>query len=608
MASFTNAEVLGVSASSQFLGDRTARLRTVKTIDIEGFIDSRTNTDLEGVSQTQSTIDTLVSSLNSPSTVTEEILVNSINFGTGKIVSVDFPAAAGGAKDNQILIGNYTASLELYESGDIAALNAATDNLPIPDTNFLEDFTESFSASRSDDDTYEFTHDLSLKYISGLQPDASAPYTEIINPISAAKTLAESVFSQTLTSFNFVLGGAGYDYNSLAKKYYNETYDLENGTANYQKRFSLLKTNGTTYSAQITNNFEMGEDGIIKVTENGEIQGRANDQSSMISRAKAGVDTEIGNSFSRCSTIYAAYKSYLDTPTTLPWLEANTSTLHNQSISTSKNINANNGTVSYTVEYTDNKNIENVATITNRTIDFSKDGNICSVSEKGDVTRVNYWKSAVPTITDSLTYLPSLTDVKARCTNVYAKNRQGGTLRNVKASTSFGGTVHEPNSGSNLGGKKIDYTYEFSDDPEICQTCTFSRKKIKSNDTMGVVNAKVLLFPNQPQNIAFVHFPGQTSLSTRSVSAESVMRRDQSGSNNITSYRSFQAAAQELFNDMLAEGLDFFIDNPSFTSIDVSQVYVTDLNFSFDSSNTLNGTTTLTFVGTRQPPDMRKIL
>ena len=608
MASFTNAEVLGVSASSQFLGDRTARLRTVKTIDIEGFIDSRTNTDLEGVSQTQSTIDTLVSSLNSPSTVTEEILVNSINFGTGKIVSVDFPAAAGGAKDNQILIGNYTASLELYESGDIAALNAATDNLPIPDTNFLEDFTESFSASRSDDDTYEFTHDLSLKYISGLQPDASAPYTEIINPISAAKTLAESVFSQTLTSFNFVLGGAGYDYNSLAKKYYNETYDLENGTANYQKRFSLLKTNGTTYSAQITNNFEMGEDGIIKVTENGEIQGRANDQSSMISRAKAGVDTEIGNSFSRCSTIYTAYKSYLDTPTTLPWLEANTSTLHNQSISTSKNINANNGTVSYTVEYTDNKNIENVATITNRTIDFSKDGNICSVSEKGDVTRVNYWKSAVPTITDSLTYLPSLTDVKARCTNVYTKNRQGGTLRNVKASTSFGGTVHEPNSGSNLGGKKIDYTYEFSDDPEICQTCTFSRKKIKSNDTMGVVNAKVLLFPNQPQNIAFVHFPGQTSLSTRSVSAESVMRRDQSGSNNITSYRSFQAAAQELFNDMLAEGLDFFIDNPSFTSIDVSQVYVTDLNFSFDSSNTLNGTTTLTFVGTRQPPDMRKIL
>ena len=64
MASFTNAQVLGISASSQFLGDRTARLRTVKSIEIEGFIDSRSNTDLQGVSETQSTIDTLVSSLN----------------------------------------------------------------------------------------------------------------------------------------------------------------------------------------------------------------------------------------------------------------------------------------------------------------------------------------------------------------------------------------------------------------------------------------------------------------------------------------------------------------------------------------------------------------
>jgi|TARA_R110000824_G_scaffold208421_1_gene394197 hypothetical protein len=606
MASFTNAQVLGVSASSQFLGDRTARLRTVKSIDIEGFIDSRSNVGLEGVSETQSTIDTLVSSLNSPTTVTEEILVNSINFGTGKIVSVNFPAAAGGATDNQILMGKYSASLEVYDSGDIAALNAATDNLSIPNTNFIEDFTESFSASRGEDDTYEFSHDLSLKYISGLQPDGAGG-TEIINPISAAKTLAESVFSQTLTSFNFILGGAGYDYDSVAKKYYNETYDLENGTASYQKRFSIFKTDGTTYSAQITNNFEMGDNGIIKVTENGEIQGRANDQSTMIARAKAGADTEIGNSFSRCSTAYTAYKSYLVTPS-LPWLGANSSTLYNQSLSTTKNINANNGTVSYTAEFTDNKNIESISTITERTIDFSKDGNICSVSEKGSISRPHVWKGDPPNITNSLTHLPSIASVKSRCANFYTRNRQTGTLRKVKASVNFNGMVHEPIRGSNLGGKKIEYTYGFSDDIEILEAGTFSRKKIKSNDTMGVVNTKILLFPNQPNNIALPHFPGQTSLSTRSVSADSMMRRDQAGSNNITSYRNFKPAAQELFNDILLEGLRFMQDNPSFTTIDNTQVFVTDLSFSFDSSNTLNGQATLTFVGTRQPPDLRKIL
>ena len=607
MASFTNAQVLGISASSQFLGDRTARLRTVKSIEIEGFIDSRSNTDLQGVSQTQSTIDTLVSSLNSPSTVTEEILVNSINFGTGKIVSVNFPAAAGGVKENQILVGNYSASLEVYDSGDIAALNEATDNLSIPDTNFLEEFSENFSASLGEDDTYEFSHDLSLRYISGLQPDGAGG-TEIINPISAAKTLAQSAFNQTLTSFNFILGGAGYDYDSVAKKYYNETYDLENGTANYQKRFSLFKTDGTTYSAQITNALEMGEDGIIKVTENGEIQGRANDQSTLIARAKAGANTEIGNSFTRCSTAYTAYKSYLDTPASLPWLIANTSTLRNQSLSTSKTINANNGTVSYSVEYTDDKNIESVSLIKDRTIDFSKNGNICSVSEKGTITAVGVSKGGPATISASLSNLPTISEVKTRCTNVYTKNRQTGTLKKIKASSSFAGLTHEPNSGSNLGGKTLDYTYNFTDDPEIFEAGTFSKKKIKSNDSMGVVNSKILSFPNQPNNISLVHFPNQTSPSTRTVSADTLMRRDQTGSNNIISYRDFQPAAKELFNDILLEGTSFLVDNPSFTTIDSSQVFLTDLSFSFDSANTLNGSATFTFIGTRQPPDMRKVL
>ena len=607
MASFTNAQVLGISASSQFLGDRTARLRTVKSIEIEGFIDSRSNTDLQGVSQTQSTIDTLVSSLNSPSTVTEEILVNSINFGTGKIVSVNFPAAAGGVKENQILVGNYSASLEVYDSGDIAALNEATDNLSIPDTNFLEEFSENFSASLGDDETYEFSHDLSLRYISGLQPDGAGG-TEIINPISAAKTLAQSAFNQTLTSFNFILGGAGYDYDSVAKKYYNETYDLENGTANYQKRFSLFKTDGTTYSAQITNALEMGEDGIIKVTENGEIQGRANDQSTLIARAKAGANTEIGNSFTRCSTAYTAYKSYLDTPASLPWLIANTSTLRNQSLSTSKTINANNGTVSYSVEYTDDKNIESVSLIKDRTIDFSKNGNICSVSEKGTITAVGVSKGGPATISASLSNLPTISEVKTRCTNVYTKNRQTGTLKKIKASSSFAGLTHEPNSGSNLGGKTLDYTYNFTDDPEIFEAGTFSKKKIKSNDSMGVVNSKILSFPNQPNNISLVHFPNQTSPSTRTVSADTLMRRDQTGNNNIISYRDFQPAAKELFNDILLEGTSFLVDNPSFTTIDSSQVFLTDLSFSFDSANTLNGSATFTFIGTRQPPDMRKVL
>ena len=204
MATFTNAKVLGINASSEFLGNETVRLRTVKAIDVEGFFDSRSNDDLEGVSQTQASINTLVSSLNTAKTETEEIIINGYNFGTGKIISADFPSAPGGT-ENQILIGKWSASIEVYESGDLSLISNALDSLSIPNTNFLQEFSESFSASRGGDNSYEFSHDVSLRYMSGLQPDGAGA-TEIINPISSAKTLATAIFSQNVNKFQLSAG------------------------------------------------------------------------------------------------------------------------------------------------------------------------------------------------------------------------------------------------------------------------------------------------------------------------------------------------------------------------------------------------------------------
>ena len=106
------------------------------------------------------------------------------------------------------------------------------------------------------------------------------------------------------------------------------------------------------------------------------------------------------------------------------------------------------------------------------------------MSEKGTITAVGVSKGGPATISASLSNLPSISDVKTRCTNVYTKNRQTGTLKKVKASSSFAGVTHEPNSGSNLGGKTLEYSYDFTDDPEVFEAGTFSRKKVKSNDSM----------------------------------------------------------------------------------------------------------------------------
>ena len=157
------------------------------------------------------------------------------------------------------------------------------------------------------------------------------------------------------------------------------------------------------------------------------------------------------------------------------------------------------------------------------------------------------------------------------------------------------------------GGKSIEYSYEFTDDPEVVAApTTFTKKQIKSSDAIGVVNTKVILFPNQPGNQAFVHFPDQTSVSTRTVSADAQMKR--ATTNNLTSFRLFKSASREIFNDMLLEGLKFFQDNPSFTTIDRSQIFVSDLSFNFDHENKLGGSLSITIIGSRNPADLRKIL
>lgn len=610
MATFTNATVLGINASSEFLGNETVRLRTIKAIDVEGFFDSRSNDDVEGVSQTQSSIDSLVSSLNTSKTETEEIIINGYNFGTGKIISADFPSSADGT-DNQILIGKWSASIEVYESGDSSLISNALDSLSISNTNFLQDFSESFTASRGADNAYQFSHDVSLKYMSGLQPDGAGG-TEIINPISSAKTLAQSIFSQTLSSFNLALGmDTSYDYNSIAQNFFNETYDLENGTASYQKRFSLYNTDNeadeTNYSAQITTAFEMGDDGVAKVTERGEIKGRDPLPRKVMTKSLEAYVSLKESSYARCNTVYNTYKSYLSTPTTLPWLKPNASSLVNSIISQSKSVDVNQGTVSYDVSYTDDNNIKNIDRIEEKTIDLSTEGNVTSVSEQGTITVRESKFSNDPSLI--ISKLPIITSAKTRCTNVYLKTKRTGILKILKTTVKYNGASFS--SSYARGGKTLDYSYNFTDDPEVTNTAIahssyFSKKQIKSDDSIGVVNTKVIMFPNQPGKQAYVQWPGQTSLTTRTVSADAQILRGIY--NNLTSFRNFKGAASEIFQNMLFEGLRFFQDNPSFTTIDKSQVFVSDISFTFDHENKLTGSFALTIVGNRNEMDMRKVL
>lgn len=161
---FTNAYILGIQRRSDYFGERTANYRSVDTISIEGYIDVRgQNTDQKGVRQAIQQIDNYVAAASNSSSVIEAITINETGYGTGKIISLDFPASSAVGED-QIRIGKYTASIEVYNSG---YLRDTFEGASIPYPQFLESFSEDFSYGVEEDNTYNLSHSLSIQYLSG---------------------------------------------------------------------------------------------------------------------------------------------------------------------------------------------------------------------------------------------------------------------------------------------------------------------------------------------------------------------------------------------------------------------------------------------------------
>ena len=100
---FSNASVLGVTSTGEFLGGTTARYRTVKNLQIQGYIDSRASqTKDEGVKATVDTINQYVAAASASGTNTlEAVTINGFSMGNGRITSLDFEAGETGT-DNQI--------------------------------------------------------------------------------------------------------------------------------------------------------------------------------------------------------------------------------------------------------------------------------------------------------------------------------------------------------------------------------------------------------------------------------------------------------------------------------------------------------------------------
>ena len=578
---FTNAYILGIQRRSDYFGERTANYRSVDTISIEGYIDVRgTNTDYKGVRQALTQIDSYVTAADNQN-VLEEIIINATGYGTGRLVSLDFPASSA-VDENQIRIGKYTADIEVYNTGYVSSSFFGE---AVPHIEYLESFGEDFSISLDQDNVYNLSHSLDILYLSGVTGVTPGGSPLTLDPIRAAKDFAQIIFNNTPSSFSSHIPDSYGSISSAAREYFNESYNMIDGTSTMSKKISLFPSGQTNYSFKVSNSFAFDAAGVITVSENGEISPR---NPKFLENARDAVTTEIGNSYNRCNEIYGHYKNYLNTGIGLP-LDGNNYTLNTTPISISKSINNSAGNATYSVQYTNNLGLENITSITERSISFDFDGSsdIITVSENGTVTS----RDSKTQHQDPLDLIPSRSDVKARCNYWFTQNTVAGNeyiLKNLNNKFTVGTMAAGPAGGGANPvrfGKQVSYTYSFTSDGYVFDRAddpVFARKKITHSDKIGVPNQSMMTIPNQPSQV--LHTPGQTAVGSRSTKFEGQLRR-QEFTNNLITKPTPTSAINTAKNECINDGYMVFPDNQLITSLDKGKIYVSNVSYNFGSDN-----------------------
>ena len=561
---FSNASVLGVTSTGEFLGGTTARYRTVKTLQIEGYIDSRSSqTKDEGVAATVDTINQYISSATANSSnpsgtqTLEAVTINGFSMGNGKITSLDFEAGETGT-DNQIFYGTYSASVQIFSDGDFDLLldGGAT----ISDSATINSFSESFSASLSETDEYKFSHSLAFQLFKKDTTD---------DMVERAKTIAETIFGETLSTFNLIIGDHYGNYNSIAKKLYNEKYNEVTGDFSFDLNFSLLQNNAASYSLVTAHSYDTDADGLVTVSEEGTIFPKTN---VIDENVNTWLTTEITNSFSRSNTVYASYYDYIST---------NSLALNSKPIDVSKSVGISSAAVSYTVKYTNNEGFSNLDKLIERNISLSSQNSVATVQETGKIIynqpkgRDFDFKSKVTSITGDASAILS------RCLDLYNRCDLTGTLKRTSHKLSFSSV-----------GKDIDYSYSFSDSSELLASGVISQKKIDASTEAGVPITQVAGVPNGKD--ALVQTPPQTTLGTRQVTAEATLRR-LTGKNIFYEPFEFSTALNVLRQEMITKAFKVFQENVNLSSLDTAEIYISDANYSFSSERKLSANITVVF-------------
>lgn len=277
---FDNAELLSYNHQSNFFGGDVIRYRTVKQSEIQGYV-----LDLKNISGVSGVISG-IAALELSARDWDAYVVNGINFGSGRITNISFD------DHNDVKYKKYNISLEIVDTGSLNNLPTGADytNINYNNYKFIEALSETVSLDRNfEKDIY--THNI----------DISVNTSNITGSINLAKQIARNLFESN--SFNSYIGN--YYGISGKKSTYEESYDKIKGDCSFNQTTELFSNQASNYSIQKTYSYNRETDGIVTVSERGEIKATVESYIDVLTNA---YKTESANSPANCLAVFNAYK------------------------------------------------------------------------------------------------------------------------------------------------------------------------------------------------------------------------------------------------------------------------------------------------------------
>jgi len=288
---FENVKLLSYEHKNNFWGDSSLRYGSTVSISINGYILNLSNSF--GAKDIFNTCKALSDGLGS----NQDIIINGVNYGEGKIKGVTFDSG------NWVKVTEYNVSIEIPKPGNLVdILNAKEfDNNVISSistyAHLIEEFSESYSIDySSNEDSINGSHSIDIRMSSLFNGDK----------IAYSKSLAQVLFSKTFTE---KLSEISYKKpnDGLRKDFYSENYDTINGRCGFNRTFSYSNTD-ECFSKQRSISISLGDDGITTVSESNKIAGKCL-QPTLFASAELGFSSEITGSFYRCSGMLTNYKT-----------------------------------------------------------------------------------------------------------------------------------------------------------------------------------------------------------------------------------------------------------------------------------------------------------